>query len=415
MKKMLLVLALATVFSMLTLAAAVTLEYWNGFTGPDGRFMQGMVDRFNAEHEGEIQVNMSTMLWGDYWTKLPIALASGKGPDVGVIPVDNLKNIAGQGMLIPLDAYLGKMGLGAGDIVPSLWNAAQVDGEQYAIPLDTHPLTFYWNKELFRQAGLDPENPPRTRQEFLDAAKKLTKDLDGDGKIDQWGTMIPVGWPNFFIWYSIFFSNEGVLFNEENTQALFGSSEGLDAMQFLVDLVYTYKVSPENVQVDADVDAFKRGQVAMEFNGIWMLTGYLDVEGLDFGAGPVPQLGSEKPAQWGGSHTMSIFKQRKPDQAKLDAAATFIGWISNHSSDWGKAGQVPANLSVQQSAEFLSLPHMETIAKGASTVTFPPFFPLYNDATGPIWEALNLAILNQKTVEQAMQDAVSISNEILAE
>jgi len=413
MKKLFVFTLSALLFFSVSAFGLVTLEYWTGFTGPDGSFMQELVDKFNEEHKDEIQVNMSTMLWADYNTKVPIALASGKGPDVGIAHVDNIRSFVSQGMLLPLDEYLEIMNMKEGDIVSSVWDAVHVDSSVYGIPLDVHPLVFYWNKDLFEEAGLDPENPPTTRDEFVEAAKLLTKDTNGDGTIDQWGTMIPVGWPNYFIWFSAFFSNGGVLFNEDLTKAAFNSPAGIDAMQFLVDLVFKHKVSPEKVQVDADIDAFKRGTCAMEFNGIWMLTDYMKVEGLNFGAGPVPQLGSERPANWAGSHTMVIYKQRKQDKERTEAAAKFISWISNHSYEWALAGQIPANISVQNSPEFQSLPYHSTIAKGAEYVVFPPFFPKYGDATGPIWEALNLTILGQKTVEQALSNAERISNEIL--
>jgi len=413
MKRFFLVSLIGLLLLSVSAFGVITLEFWTGFTGPDGRFMQELVNRFNQEHKDEIQVNMSTMLWADYNTKVPIALASGKGPDVGVAAIDNLRSFVSQGMLLPLDSYLGIMGIKEGDIVSSVWDATHVDGSIYGISLDVHPLVFYWNKELFREAGLDPENPPMTREAFIEAAKALTKDTNGDGTIDQWGTMIPVGWPNYFIWFSAFFSNGGELFNEDLTKATFASPAGMDAMQFLVDLVFKYKVSPEKVQVDADIDAFKRGTCAMEFNGIWMLTNYMEVEGLEFGAGPVPQFGSERPANWAGSHTLVIYKQRKQDLEKTEAAARFIGWISNHSYDWALAGQIPVNVSVQNSEQFQALPYHSSIAKGVANVVFPPFFPKYGDSTGPIWEALNLAILGQKTVEQALKDAEKISNEIL--
>jgi multiple sugar transport system substrate-binding protein len=413
MRKLLLVSLIFALLFTASVLGVVTLEYWTGFTGPDGRFMQELVSKFNEEHKGEIQVNMSTMLWGDYNTKVPIALASGKGPDVGIAHVDNIRSFVSQGMLLPLDSYLAIMNMKEGDIVPSVWEAVHVDSSVYGIPLDVHPLVFYWNKELFRQAGLDPENPPATGEEFIKAAIALTKDINGDGNIDQWGSMIPVGWPNYFMWFSAFFSNGGELFNEDLTRATFNSAAGIDSMQFFVDLIFEHKVSPEKVQVDADVDAFKRGTCAMEFNGIWMLTSYQDVEGLDFGAGPVPQFGSERAANWAGSHTMVIYKQRKQDLERTEAAARFISWISNHSYEWALAGQIPANISVQNSIEFQALPYHSSIAKGAVNVVFPPFFPKYGDATGPIWEALNLALLGQKTVVQALKDAERISNEIL--
>jgi len=413
-KAFLLLLLVVGMLSTLVISE-ITLEYWTGFTGPDGKFMQELVNQFNKEHDGQIKVNMSVMLWDDYYTKLPISLASGKGPDVGIAHIDSITGLINQGMLLPLDIYEDTMNIKEGDIVAPVWKAVHNDGKLYAVPLDVHPLTFYWNKKLFKEAGLDPEKPPTNREEFIQYAKALTRDTDGDGEIDQWGTMIPVGWPNYFIWYSVFFSNGGKLFNDDITEAAYNSPEGRDAMQFLVDLVYKYKVSPEKVQVDADVDAFKRGECAMEFNGIWMLTSYIDVEGLEFGAGQIPQLGLKRPAEWAGSHTMVIFKKRKKDWDKIEAAAKFISWISNHSIEWAKAGQIPANISVINSEEFQSLPYHSNIAKGIENVVFPPFFDRYGDATGPIWEALNLTILGQKPVEQALSDAEEITNEILQE
>jgi len=391
----------------------VTLEYWTIFTGPDGKVMQQMVDAFNKEYSGKIKVNMSVMPAADYYVKMPIAIQGGKGPDVGICHLDSIKKVLGQGVLLPID--VASMGIKDGDILPVAWKAAQVGGKQYGIPLDVHPLVFFWNKKLFKEAGLDPEKVPATREEFLKVAKALTKDTNGDGKADQWGTAIPVGWPNFQIWYSILFQNDGDIFSADLSKSVYNSPEGRDAAQFLVDLITKYNVSPANVQVDADVDMFKRGTAAMEFNGIWMLDGYKNTAGLDFGAAPIPQLGSKKAAEWAGSHNLVLFKQKSPNADKLLGSQVFLNYISNKSLTWAGAGQVPARLTVQASAEFKAIPFMKAVGAGTASVVFPDLFPKFGDATGPVWEALNLSIIGKKTVDQAFADAAKLSDQLLKE
>ncbi|MCX7720684.1 MAG: ABC transporter substrate-binding protein [Dictyoglomus thermophilum] len=396
-------------------AKKVEITFWNGFTGPDGRYMQNLVDAFNKTYAGRIEVKMSVMPWGDYYTKVVAAVAAGNPPDVGIMHLDQIAAYVPRGVIIPLDDLAAELGLSEKDFIPAVWKAGIYEGKRYAIPLDIHPLVFYWNKKLFKEAGLDPEKPPRNRAEFIEFAKKLTKDKDGDGKIDQWGTMIPVGWPNFMIWYSIFFGNGGTLFTPDNKKALFNSPEGIDALQFLVDLVKVYKVSPENVAVDADVDAFKRGTCAMEFNGIWMLTAYQEQPGLEFGAGRVPQLGTKVLANWAGSHNFVVFRQRTLDPDKLSAAKTFIGWVSRKSLEWAKAGQLPARLSVLRSSDFKKIPYIGKLGQEIPQyVVFPPLFPKYGEATGPIWDALNFALTFKKDPKKALDDAVDLANKILA-
>jgi len=392
------------------------INYWNGFTGPDGKYMQAMVDEYNETNTDSIYVKMSVMPWGDYKTKLPISLKSGKGPDVGIVTIENVGSYKTRGLILPLTDLVDQMELDGSDFMEKVWSKSVIDGENYAIPLDVHPTaTLFWNKDMFEAAGLDPEAPPTNREEFLDIAQRLTNDFNGNGRNDQWGSMIPVSWPNYFIWFSLIHSNGGTIFNDDLTKATYGNKEGVEAFQFMYDLIYKYKVSPTNVGADDDVDAFKRGKLAMEINGIWMLSNFKDVKDLNFGAVVLPGLGTEKSAAMAGSHTLTIFKKRKQDPIKVEASAKFIKWISDNSIEWAKSGQVPARNSVRNSAEFHDIPYMSKIAEGIDTVVFPDSFAMYDDATGPIWEALNLILLDAKDIGTAVEEAVEISNAILQE
>lgn len=416
--KLHLAIGLVLVFTLLVCSVAhtapITLDYWTGFTGPDGTTMQGLVDQFNKEHEGKIKVNMSVMPWGNFYEKIVAAVISGKAPDVAVMHLDRMAEFASGGVLLPLDDLIGPLGLEGSDYIEAVWNCGVWEGKRYSIPLDAHPNVMYWNKALFEDAGLDPDSPPTDRESFLAITKALTKDISGDGKIDQWGTAVSVGWPNFHIWYSIFYQNGGILFNETNTKATYNSEAGIDALQLLVDYIYEHKVSPENAQVDSEHEAFKRGELGITFNGIWMLSDYKNQPNLKFGAGPVPQWGSQRPAVWAGSHQFVLPKQRSSDMQKVTAALDFVKWIGNHSLEWGFGGQLPAKLSVLRGEEFRQDPYLANIAKMETHIYFPPFFPKYGEATGPIWDAINAAVLRAKSPEEALANAADLSDKILA-
>ena len=128
-------------------AAPEKLVYWTIFTGPDGQTMQSLVDRFNAEHKGKIEVEMSVMPAGNFYEKIISAVVGNQAPDVCIMHVDRLTEFTSRGILLPLDEYLNTLGLKGSDYAEPLWNGGLWQGKRYAIPLDTHPLVMYWNKQ----------------------------------------------------------------------------------------------------------------------------------------------------------------------------------------------------------------------------------------------------------------------------
>lgn len=128
-----------------------------------------------------------------------------------------------------------------------VWQKGIQQGKHIGIPLGTHTRLFAYHKDLFEEAGLDPDVPPTTLEELVEYAKKLTKDKDGDGEIDQWGLAMFFG-PSratielYFapvLWYY-----GGQLWDPETKEAVFASEEGVKAAQWLYDLIYTHKVTP---------------------------------------------------------------------------------------------------------------------------------------------------------------------------
>ncbi|HZG67644.1 MAG TPA: hypothetical protein VEZ12_12925, partial [Herpetosiphonaceae bacterium] len=149
----------------------VELQYWNPFTGPDQPFMQTLVDNFNSANPN-VQVLMTAQ--SEYGTQLDTAAASDTLPDVAIVNEDVVATQAFRNVIRPMDDVVAQMGLSADDFPEVAWNAGNVAGKQYAIPLSFVAMTMYYNEDLLKAAGLSA--PPTDREEFEQAAAAMTKD-----------------------------------------------------------------------------------------------------------------------------------------------------------------------------------------------------------------------------------------------
>ena len=384
-------------------AKLVELDYWNVFTGPDGQGMANLVEQFNKEFAGRIKVTAQSIPGGEYYDKIVTAVASNKAPDVGIMHVDNVQRFAKRGILVPLEQEVKAMGLDRSQYIPAAWDGSQFDGHQYGIPLDFHPLALYYNVDLLQKAGF--KEPPKTRDEFVKMAKAATDAAKG-----QYGYMVQVGWPSQMILASAIYQNGGSLYSEDGQTPVYSSPEAVKSLQFLHDLIYVDKVSPENVPVDGGVTAFRQGKLLFHIDGIWMMQGFKDQAGLNFSVAPIDSiLGDKAKAVWGGSHQFVLYNQKKTDAEKRKAALTFVEWIGKHSVEWAKWGQVPARNEVREGAEFKALKEQATLALQVPNAKFMvaknnPFAPQGFD---PIVDQMNLVLTNKADAKSALDQAMA--------
>jgi len=385
----------------------VSLSFWNGFTGGDGPYMQKLVDQFNSE-EKNIDVSMNTVEWETYYQKVPSAVQSGKGPDLGIMHIDQLPTNAARGVVLALDDVAKALNLKESDFVPIVWQAGLYNGKRYGIPLDIHPLGLYYNKTTMEQGGLDPDDPPQTNDEYMAALEQLkSKGIEG-----SW--ISPFLFSGGLTFQALIYQFGGQLYNADATKATFNSQAGVDSLNWMVDLV-TEGYSPKNVAQDAEYTAFTNGDNAFMWNGIWNINPLDDVKDLEWGAAPLPQIGSEKGA-WAGSHNFVIMNKRGQDPNKVAAAKVFINWVSQHSEEWAKAGQVPARNSVRESQAFESLKWQPVFAEEISYVNFTPPVPGIADVyTGSLDPAINEVVLLKKEPKAALDEAASKANQLLKE
>jgi multiple sugar transport system substrate-binding protein len=380
---------------------SVSLDYWNPFTGPDGPFMGEMVNDFNAVYDN-IEVTMTTQ--SEYYTQLSTAAASETLPDITIVHADQIATQVFRNILRPMDAIAEDAGIMGADFPETVWNAGEVNGQRYAIPLDIHPMTMFYSMDLLETAGFDA--PPTTAEEFAAVAAAIT---DGDNN----GFMITAGFPIRQIFEMLLYQFGGTSFDEDGTEATWNSEAGVLAAQWLLDTQAAY--SEANLEVDAELNSFKGGTVGMIWNGIWQTTNVTG-EGVFFNgmATAVPQIGPEM-AVWAGSHQLALTVQPEDDACRDAAAGLFISYLLDNSVTWASAGQLPASSVVRASDEFAAvLPQADIAAGSAEFVFFPPSVPGITDAYGPLDEAVGALMSGNATDIQAeLDNAAERANQIL--
>ena len=357
----------------------MSIEMWSPFTGPDGDEMTALAERFSSENT--CGVTVTHVAQPEYVQKLEAGAAAGQLPALTAVRAINIGQLAARNVLKPFGpeamAVLGEEL--AGDFPEDLWTLGEYKGERYAVPLDVNPLIMFYNKELFAAAGIEePGTEPWTREEFEDALAKL--EASGVTPLSL-GTAFQAA----ALWQALIRQYGGALTDETGTTATYNSEAAVTALEKIKELrdKYTPEVSGTG---DPEVNVFKQGNVGMTFHGPWWIS---DLQKLpSTGFAPLPTIG-DQPATWGGSHQLSLTTDDPTTQA---AAALWIKWLSDNSTEWAKAGQVPARTSARENPELATMaPPVSTILESANTVVLLPPVPALEpalwDQFGPVIDA----------------------------
>jgi multiple sugar transport system substrate-binding protein len=383
---------------------AVTLAFWNGWTGADGDFAKKMVAQFNKANP-KVKVTMNVYQWADFFQKLPAAVQSGNGPDVSVMHIDDIPTQAAQQVIVPIDSIVKSLKFQESQFAPAVWNGGLYQGKRYGIPIDVHNLGLYYNQDLFDKAGISA--PPTNESEYMDALDKLkSKGIQG-----SW--VSPFQFTGAFQFESLLWQFGGDLFDKDNTKATWDSDAGVKALTWMVDLVKK-GYSPKNVGQDADYIALKNSKNAMNWQGIWQVDDARSQK-AKIGTAPLPQIGTQK-GVWGNSHQFVLPKNGSNDANKQAAARYFIHWFTENEAEWAKSAKVPAETTLQKSTEFTQgLSYLKSFAEDVPAVHFPPAVAGIGDAAAKLYDAVQAAVLGKKTPEAALSSSAKQASSIMAD
>ena len=251
--------------------------------------LEEAVNKFNEMNKGKIKI-VYEPIPGDYKVKLTAMLSAGKAPDIFYLDVNWAEEFFKKGVIQPLDLYIYRFDLDLKDFYPNLINAFKYEDKIYGIAKDFSTLALFYNKKMFDEVGLSYPDNTWTWFDLLYAASKLTRDTDGDGKIDVWGLALYPAAFNRVI--PFIYQAGGKIVNDDLTTAL-GTKEAIEGIKFYFDLHNKYKVAvaPQDVGAGWLGDAFGKQKVAMVMSGPWML-GFLrdNFPEVDYGVAELPMF-----------------------------------------------------------------------------------------------------------------------------
>ncbi len=388
----------------------VTVRFWNGFTGPDGRTMLRMVQRFNAENPG-IHVLMQRMDWSTYYNKLFVAGIGHRAPELFVVHTRAIQRFALAGFARPNDDVIaGREGIDTADIDANVWRAVEFGGKHYGLPLDVHAMGMYYNRRLFREAGIvdakgEPK-PPVTQAEFLDAIRRMTKPGAG-GRPDQWGFVF-TNWESNC--YTVMRQFGGEFFTPDQARCIMNNPRNAAALRFCADIIRKHKCAPPPENFDAWI-GFRQGKVGIVFEGIYMLADLQKQTDLDFAGAPVPQMGPE-PRVWADSHNLCMRSDLKGPE--LEATWRFAKYLSDHSLDWAEGGQIPVRKSLRATPRFRAMPVQSAFAQQVGRVTYLPRLPFIFEFQTELDLCIEKVLRGTAPPEQALAVAEANVNRIMA-
>lgn len=385
---------------------SVTLAFWNGWTGSDGETAQAMVDQFNKANPN-IQVKMNVFQWADFFTKLPAAVQSGNGPDVAAMHIDDIPTQAAQQVIVPIDDVATALGLKESDFAPAVWNGGVYQTKRYGIPIDVHNLGLYYNKTVMEKAGLDPNKPPTTKDEYMSQLDTLK------GKGIQGSWVSPFQFTGGFQFESLLWQFGGDVFSADNTSATWNADAGVQALTWMVDLVKN-GYSPKNVGQDADYIALKNGKNVFNWQGIWQVNDVAALKSYEIGTAQLPKIGSTG-GVWGNSHQFVLPRKKDTDANKANASRFFINWFTQNAIPWAKSAKVPARNDLAQSADFKALTGLQSFAADVQFTHFPPSVAGIGDALAQLYTGVQSAVLLKQAPADALSSAADKANKILAD
>lgn len=345
-------LAVAGLFAVQAHAATqVTLYYPVSVGGPLTQVVDGLVADFEQQHP---DIRVKPIYAGNYdeaRVKALAALKAGQPVQTSVLFSIDLHELKDMGVIRPFDDYAksddDKAWLHS--FYPALRANGELDGKVWGIPFQRSTIVMYYNKDAFRAAGLDPEQPPKSWQQLREVAAKLTQH-DANGQVSRWGLMIPsTGYP-YWMFGALAKQNGADLMNTAGNQVNFTAKPVVEALQFWQALGNQDKVMPTGT-IDWGTlrQNFVDGKTAMMWHSTGNLTAVLKDAKFDVGVAPLP--GNAQPGSPTGGGNFYLFNSGSP--AEQQAAFQLVRFLTEpaQSARWSIAtGYVATTPAAYQTA-----------------------------------------------------------------
>lgn len=375
------------------------IEFWS-YVPLDNPALYVYIDKFNEE-QNRVSIDAKFIPFAEFKRQLTVAIMGKTPPDLVLIDNPDHATYIAMGALEDLTDKIATWEYEPEDFYPGPWQSASWEGRQYGIPFETNTLVLFYNVDMFKAAGLDPDRPPKTWEELTEYAAKLTRDgvfgLSVCAMASEEGT---------FQWLPFLQQNGGDILHLDRPEAI-------EALQLWVDWVQKGYVSREILNMDQWSGVrvqFITEKAAMMINGPWCVAPMRDeVPDLNWRVAPLP--GRKKQASAMGGVNIAIIKGQN-----VDAAWEFITWLYQPEiigEFWYRFGSLPIMPKIAETAPYWKGdPVYEAYLEQMKYAAPRGPHPEWPQISTAIYTAMQEALTGVKTPEQALKDAARKVREI---
>jgi sn-glycerol 3-phosphate transport system substrate-binding protein len=386
--------------------------------GPITKTIDQMTADFEKDNPG---IKVKPIYAGTYQETIVKAITANKAgapPTTAILLSTDMFTLIDEDAIVPFD----DLATGADDkawmksFYPAFMANSQTGGKTWGIPFQRSTIVLYWNKELFKEAGLDPDHPPATWKEMLEDAQKLTR-RDASGNITQYGVQIPSSGFPYWLFQGLTTPNAVVLMNSAGTETYFDKPAVIEALAFWVDLGRKHKVMPTGVvEWGTTPKDFFEKKIAMMWTTTGNLTNVKNNAKFDFGVAMLPAAKRRGSPTGGGN--FYVFKKATKEQQL--AAVKFAQWMTQpeRAAQWGiDTGYVAVRPDAWKTAKMKDYVKAFPVAAVARDQLAFSVAELSTHDNQRVTKALNdgiqAALTGAKTPEQAMKDSQAEATRIL--
>lgn len=394
----------------------LTFYYPIAIGGPVPRIIDGYCEAFQRQ-SGITVKPVYSGFYGETLTKAVTAIRGGTGPHFSVLLAAELHSLRDMDILAAIEDIDSSAETKAwlSGFFPAFMANSLAEGKTWSVPFQRSTSIYFYNKAMFREAGLNPDAPPRTWAELVDAGKRLTR---REGAGGRWGVQLATNHGTAQWTFGALCNQVNhKLMNEAGTEVYFNHPRAIEAASFWRDMAFTHQITPQGVTEWATLAPnFLQGTAAMIWSTTGNLTNIRTNAGFEFGVAGLP--GKEAPRTVVGGGNLYIFKHANP--AEREAVLRFARFLTSPelAADWCiRTGY----LAVRPDA-------WETDALKRYTAEFPPALVAKEQlpvATGElstyenqrVYKALNdnlqAVLTGSKSAQQAMADAQAEADRVL--
>lgn len=383
--------------------------------GPVPRIIDAYCEAF--QRDSGIRVNpVYAGTYPETLTKAVTAIRGGSGPHFSVLLAAELHSLRDMDILAPIEEIDAGAETRAwlGGFFPAFMANSLAEGKTWSVPFQRSTSVYFYNKEQFREAGLDPEAPPRTWTQLLDAGQKLTR-REGTAR---WGVQLATNAGTAQWTFGALCNQVGhLLMNPAGTEVFFNHPRAIEAAEFWRGMAFTQRITPQGVTEWATLPAnFLNGSASM----IWSTTGNLanirQAARFPFGVAGLP--GKEGPRTVVGGGNLYVFKNA--NAAERAAALRFFRFLTTaeRAADWcirtGYLAVRPDAWETEELRRYVQEVPAALVAKDQLPVATGELSTFENQR---VYKAINdnlqALLTGAKTAQQAMTDAQAEADRVL--